>query len=283
MNYLIIASICFALTFGLIKSQLASLPSDAVIEIRLFFAALAFLPFLAKTNGKFFDKMRLKAALIGTVQFGIMYSCTLRAFKYLQGNEVALLSTSTPMLVMICATILGEKFNWKYLFCVLLSILGAIIVIYKNVSFDFLLKGVLLMEMANFCFALGQVLWRKYIGGEESKLMSTTYLAASLFLLPFAIFNKSFSGITITTNQWLSLLYIGVITTGIGFWLWNKGAKLVSSTTLAVMNNLKIPLGVLFAILIFSEKINIANFIVGSTLILSATVISNKKFKAPNK
>lgn len=279
MNYLIIASICFALTFGLIKSQLASLPSDAVIELRLLFAALAFLPFLSKTNGKFFDKMRLKAALIGIVQFGIMYSCTLRAFKYLQGNEVALLSTSTPMLVMICATLLGEKFNWKYLFCVLLSILGAIIVIYKNVSFDFLLKGVLLMETANFCFALGQVLWRKYVGGEEAKLMSTTYLAAALFVLPFAIYHKSFVALTLTANQWLSILYIGVITTGIGFWLWNRGAKLVSSTTLAVMNNLKIPLGVLFAILIFGEKINILNFIIGSTLILSATIISQVRNK----
>lgn len=276
MNYLIIASICFSLAFGLIKNQLASLPSDAVIEIRLLLATLAFLPFMGIWKGEFEWKTRLKAALIGIIQFGIMYSCTIRAFKYLQGNEIALLSTSTPMLVMICATILGEKFHWKYLVYILLAITGAIIIIHKNVSFDFMIKGILLMETANFCFALGQTLWRKYIGVEDAKLMSTTYFAAALFVLPVAIINKSFSALTITPTQWFSLAYIGILTTGVGFWLWNKGAKLVSATTLAVMNNLKIPLGVFFALVIFQEKINVPNFIIGSIFIITAIILSKK-------
>lgn len=273
MIYLTIASICFSLAFGLIKNQLASLPSDAVIELRLLFATIAFLPFLYKAH---WDRTRLKAALIGIIQFGIMYSCTLRAFKYLQGNEIALLSTSTPIFVLICATFLGEKFNWKYLICILLSILGAIIVLWKNTPLDFMLKGILLMESANFCFALGQTLWRKHIGTSDSKLMSTTYLSAAIFVLPMAFINKSFIDLTITPMQWFSLAYIGFFTTGIGFWLWNKGAKLVSATTLAVMNNLKIPLGIFFAIVLFGEKVSILNFCIGSSLILASMVLSHK-------
>lgn len=272
MNYLVIATICFSLSFGLIKSQLADLPSDLVSEMRLLFAAIIFLPFWGKCEGK----IRLKASLIGIIQFGLMYIFFIRAFKYLQGSEIALLTTSTPILVAICSAFFGQRFKWTYLACIILSVIGAAIVIWNNVSFNFLLIGIILMELSNFCFALGQVLWKQYIGENDIKLMMPAYLSAALFVLPFAIINTDFATISITQRQWLSILYLGIIPTGIGFWLWNKGSKQVSSTTLAIMNNLKIPLGVLFALVVFGETITLPSFIIGSALILIAIILSRK-------
>ena len=349
MNYLIIATVCFSLSFGLIKNQLAGLPSDMVVELRLLLAALFFLPFFKKSAGnselsKFPPPLRgrvrvgglqrdkkdvfkvphnqsnvvglenptyiphqrlaltairykkhLVAAFIGVIQFGLMYVFFLRAFKYLQGNEIVLLTTSTPILVAICSAFFGQRFKWIYLMCIILSVVGAIIVIWDNVSFNFLLKGILLMELSNLCFALGQVLWREYIGGSDitntphpnppprggreqhdSQLMSSAYFAAAVFVLPLAIINTNFATFSLTTTQWLSILYLGVVPTGIGFWLWNKGATLVSSTTLAIMNNLKIPMGILFALVIFHERINLANFALGSIFILAGIILSKK-------
>lgn len=271
MNYLIIASICFSFSFGLIKNQLAGLPSDMVVELRLLLAALVFLPFFKKLE----LKNHLTVAIIGVIQFGLMYEFFIRAFKYLQGNEIVLLTTSTPILVAICAAFFGQRFRWSYLVCIIFSIIGAIIIIWDNVSFNFLLKGVLLMELSNFCFALGQVLWRQYIGENDVKLMSSAYFTAALFVLPFALINTDFAVFSLTVKQGLSILYLGIIPTGIGFWLWNKGSKLVTSTTLAVMNNFKIPLGVLFALVIFHEKINFSHFILGSIFILISVVFSH--------
>ncbi len=271
MNYLIIATVCFSLSFGLIKSQLAGVPSDMVVELRLLLAALIFLPFFKKSEGK----KTLIAALIGIIQFGMMYIFFLRAFKYLQGNEIVLLTTSTPILVAICSSFFGRRFKWSYLICIIFSIIGAIIVIWDNVSFNFLLKGVLLMELSNFCFALGQVLWREYIGENDSQLMTSAYFAAAVFVLPLAVINTDFATFSLSATQWLSILYLGIIPTGIGFWLWNKGAKLVNSTTLAIMNNLKIPMGILFALVIFHERINLANFTIGSIFILTGITLSH--------
>jgi len=271
MNYLIIATVCFSLSFGLIKSQLAGVPSDMVVELRLLLAALIFLPFFKKSEGK----KNLIAALIGIIQFGLMYIFFLRAFKYLQGNEIVLLTTSTPILVAICSSFFGRRFKWSYLICIIFSIIGAIIVIWDNVSFNFLLKGVLLMELSNFCFALGQVLWREYIGENDSQLMAAAYLSAAVFVFPLAVINTDFATFSLSATQWLSILYLGIIPTGIGFWLWNKGAKLVNSTTLAIMNNLKIPMGILFALGIFHERINLANFVIGSIFILTGITLSH--------
>lgn len=277
MNYLIIATVCFSLSFGLIKNQLAGLPSDMVVELRLLLAALIFLPFFRKSSGK----KHLTAAFIGIIQFGLMYIFFLRAFKYLQGNEIVLLTTSTPILVAICSTFFGRRFKWSYLMCIIFSVIGAIIVIWDNVSFNFLLKGILLMELSNLCFALGQVLWREYIGGNDSQLMASAYLSAAVFVLPLAVINTNFTTFSLSATQWLSILYLGIIPTGIGFWLWNKGSKLVNSTTLAIMNNLKIPMGILFALVIFHERINVTNFGIGSVFILAGIILSHLAYERP--
>lgn len=56
MLYLIFATICFSLSFGLIKSQLCTLPADFVVLLRLFLAFLIFLPFIKKNDFKILSK-----------------------------------------------------------------------------------------------------------------------------------------------------------------------------------------------------------------------------------
>lgn len=269
MLYLIIATICFSLSFGLIKSQLAVLPSDFVVLTRLALATLIFLPFARKIN----FKKHLLAILIGAIQFGIMYLCFIKAFKYLQGNEIALLTTTTPIFVALWSILFGERFRIIYIICILLSVIGAGIIVWQNISFDMIVKGVLLMEATNCSFALGQVLWKKYVGSVKADLMASAYLGATLLVLPFAISSVNFMAIKLSLPQMFSLLYLALIPTAIGFWLWNRGSILVKYSTLAVMNNLKIPLGVLFSIFIFHEQINIINFSIGAGIILFAILI----------
>ena len=269
MIYLIIATVLFSLSFGLIKEQLSSLPSEFVVFSRLLIATLIFFPFCKNLN----IKKHLKAILIGAIQFGIMYLCFIKAFKYLQGNEIAILTTTTPIFVGIWSAILGEKFRPIYIFCIFLSVIGAVVILWQNISFDMLVKGILLMECSNCAFALGQVLWKKYIGKTETNLMASAYLGAVLLVIPFAVSNVNFSSLKLSIAQILSILYLAILPTGIGFWMWNKGSASVKYSTLAVMNNLKIPLGVLFSIFIFNEKINIINFSIGSTIIIVAILV----------
>lgn len=276
MLYLLIATICFSLSFGLIKSQLAMLPSSFVIALRLLFAILVFLPFFKRVD----FKTHLKAFFIGIVQFGVMYVAFLNAFKYLQGNEVALLTTTTPIFVAFWAMLFGDKFKMIYILCILMSVIGAGIVVWQNLEFLQIVKGVLLMETSNCTFALGQVLWKKFIPDEikSENLMASAYLGAFALVAPFVIFNNEIST-NLTSLQLFSIIYLGVIPTGVGFFLWNRGSKLVKSSTLAIMNNLKIPFGVLFSIILFQEKIDVLNFLIGSFIIFLAIIIMNKNMK----
>ncbi len=280
MFNLIFATICFSLSFGLIKTQLTSLPSEFVVFSRLLLASILFLPFFRISN----EKKHILAGLIGVVQFGLMYLCFISAFKYLQGNEVALLTTTTPIFVAIWSTLFGARFKFIYVVCILLSVIGAGIIVWQNLAFDEICKGIILMETSNCSFALGQVLWKKFINDTSAKYMSSAYVGASLFVLPIVFMSNSFDIIsTITLSQLLSIFYLALVPTGIGFWLWNKGSISVKYSTLAIMNNLKIPFAVLFSILLFQEKINLANFIIGTSIIIIATIVLNYAIKHDNK
>ena len=49
--------------------------------------------------------------------------------------------------------------------------------------------------------------------------------------------------------QWWTVVYLGLVPSGLAFFLWNVGATRVGVGALAVMNNLKVPLAVAVALL----------------------------------
>ena len=153
---------------------------------------------------------------------------------------------------------------------VAIAIFGGFFVVFRENSLNFAILGIVFMELSNLSFALGQILWKKQIDSSSSALMFPAYFGACLLALFSSFLFSKTEIIKITNIQWFSILYLAIIPTGIGFWLWNIGAKKVSETTLSVMNNLKIPIGAIFAILFFKESVKFENFTIGLLLILIA-------------
>lgn len=268
MAYLLAATLCMALSFGLIGNVLAGLPPGQVTFCRLLAAALVFLPLLRKGLGR---RMHMRAALAGVVQFGAMYLLFIHAFRYLQGSEAALLTAATPVYVALAACIFGERFRAGLLPCLLLAVAGAALAAWQRLPWMHILAGVLLMEGANLCFALGQVLWKHW--RLDDRCMPTAYAAAALAVLPTCLAVEPASP---TAAQWLALLYLGTVPTGLGFWLWNRGAGRVGYPVLAVMNNAKIPAAILFSIIIFGERVSPLPFAIGCALVLISILLAQR-------
>ena len=66
------------------------------------------------------------------------------------------------------------------------------------------------------------------------------------------------------------IIYLGLLPTAAGFYLWNKGAARTDTGILAVSNNLKIPLAVLVSWLVFSESADYARVLLGLAIITAA-------------
>ena len=274
MTNLIFATIIFSISFGLIKANLSTLDPNIVVFLRLFFASLVFLPFFILNKEKISKNDFIKASLIGIIQFGLMYLFYIRAYHYLKGSEIALLTTSTPIFVTIVSSIYSKKIDLFQTFLTILAIAGGLFVVFKENTFHFAIVGVIFMELSNLTFALGQILWKKHVNLNSAKMMFPAYSGACLIALVPCLLFSDIKSIALRPWQLTSILYLGLIPTGLGFYLWNSGAKKANDTTLAVMNNLKIPVGALFAIIFFGEKINLKSFSIGFLIILTAIIAS---------
>ena len=271
MLHLVVVSLVWAFSFGLIKRYLGGVDSSFVTAARLGLALLVFLPFL-RLRGV---NSRTLAALagIGAVQFGLMYLAYIESFRYLRAYEAALFTITTPIFVTLLADALDRKLRVRALFAALLAVIGTAFVTVKSTDLEITLRGLALVSLSNAAFAMGQV-WYRRLRAQQTTLRDRDVFAVlygGAFLVALAAMLIQGAPVTPTAAQLWTLLYLGVLASGMGFFLWNVGATRVSAGTLAVMNNLKIPLAVVVALLIFGEQANLVA-LVASLLVLGAAV-----------
>ncbi|MCR9161712.1 MAG: EamA family transporter [Nannocystaceae bacterium] len=276
---LLAASLLWSLSFGLIKTQLGGVHPAFVGFARLAMTLPVFVPFLRPRLLPSSERLRL--VLIGGVQYGLAYSTYLYAYRYLDGHHVALLTIFTPLYVVLFDAAAARRAPWVPLCFAALAVLGAAVIQYRGASWQGVLAGALLMQVANACFAWGQLAYRSFrrrhpdvldhnvfgllfIGGTAVAAVSTTLLGG-------------WSAATeLGTDQLVVLAYLGVIASGLGFFLWNRGAVHTPPATLAVMNNLKIPFAVAASVLVFSERTDPARLLGGGGLMIAAAVLAQR-------
>lgn len=159
MIELLVVSVIWAFSFGIIKNSLVGVNPILISLVRLGIALMVFLPFLRLRGLP--GKLVLRLSLIGAVQYGFMYLTYTSAFAYLKSYEVALFTIFTPLYVTLLHNAFQKKFNARFLAAALLSILGTAVVQGLGLLSSTSLTGFLLVQASNLCFAFGQVYYRK--------------------------------------------------------------------------------------------------------------------------
>ena len=272
MIYLVVVSFVWAFSFGLIGNRLAGLPPAWLGWIRLALSALVFLPFVRRVPWK--TGLGLFAA--GAVQFGLMYFAYLTSFRYLKSHEVALFTVMTPILVALLSDLGSRRFRPFNFVAASLAVGGAAVVKWAELESAAPVVGFLLVQASNLCFAAGQLAYRALMARldkplPDHRVFFWMHLGGCAVLTPMALpFVLADAPPAPTPGQWAVLVYLGVVASGICFFLWNRGARFVSAGQLAVMNTLKIPLGVAVSLFVFREPANLWTLLVGALLIGAA-------------
>ncbi len=270
MLSLTIVSLLWAVSFGLIKHQLAGIDVGFVSLIRLSFSTALFLPFLRMRGIRVADLLRFMT--LGAVQYGFMYLAYIESFRYLAAYQVALLTIFTPLCVTLTNDILQRRWHGRHWLSAGLAVAGAAVIIYRETGTPTLI-GVFLVQISNLCFAVGQVFYVRLMthhpDQSDRSVFSLLYAGGTLISALFWL-GHGMPLPEINTAQWITLTYLGIIASGVAFFLWNVGARRVSSGILAVMNNLKIPLGVLAALLFFGESTRLDRLLIGGFIFVLA-------------
>lgn len=255
MPYLLLVSLIWAFSFGLTKGKLAGLDTSFISAARLALALLVFLPFF-RFRGL---NARLVAALvaIGAVQFGVMYLALNASYRYLQAYEVVLFTIATPILVTLFADALDRTLRPRALLAAALAVAGGAVITLRSSTLQPTLVGLALVQLSNAAFAVGQVAYqrlrRTHTALRDRDIFALLYVGATAVAAVALLVRPGSVPTTLTSTHILTLLYLGVLASGICFFLWNVGATRVTSGTLAVMNNAKAPLGVAVSLLFFGE------------------------------
>jgi drug/metabolite transporter (DMT)-like permease len=296
MIWLCIASLLWAFSFGLIKHHLAGLDPWWVAVVRLALAAVVFLPWTVVAAPPE-TRLRWRALVLGMLQFGAMYTFFLAAFGSLAAWQVALWTVLTPIYVALLASWRARRTGLRPLAAAVLAVLGALLAegrLPQGSSLD----GVLLVQASNLCFAAGQLGYGPLLarvrerspaasGGSrrhELGLLGWMYLGATVLVV--AGLAASGGRLVPPATQLAGgalpvLIYLGLVPTAVGFWVWNKGAARTAAGPLAVANNLKVPLGVIVAWSVFGEAAPYLRAAAGLAVIAAALALARPRRGVP--
>ena len=139
-----------------------------------------------------------------------------------------------------------------------------------------------MIQVSNLSFAFGQVYYKRIMfklrNVLDKDIFGLLYMGAVGVTFIFALFTTEIKEISFSAGQLLTLIYLGAIASGLGFFLWNIGVRKSNIGTLAIFNNLKIPLGILVSVLFFEESVKFMNLILGGLIVIIALVINEYYF-----
>jgi len=262
-------TLIWAFSFSFIGEFLAGrVDSYFAVLVRVSLASLVFLPF-TKFRG-IATELKLKIMLIGSVQIGFMYLFFYQSFLFLSVPEVILFTIFTPIYVTLFYDALKAQFKPLYLVSAGVAVLGAYIIRYHDVTANFI-TGFLMVQGANICFAIGQSAYKKVMESNQyvaqRDVFGYFHLGALIVsVVAFGLFANT-DKLSPSLTQWGVLVWLGVVASGLGYFLWNKGACEVDAGVLAIMNNALVPAGLVMNLLIWGTPTNYVLLTLGSAVI----------------
>ena len=273
MPYLLLVTVLWAFSFSLIGQYLAGqVDSDFAVLVRVAIAAAVFIPF-TRWRGL---PWRLLGGLwvAGALQFGVTYLCLYRSFNVLTVPEVLLFTVLTPIYVTLLDDSLAKRFNPWSLFAALIAVGGGVIIRFKHIEGDYLI-GFLLLQLANLTFAAGQVLCRQLLARYPTeqplhRFFGHFFLGALLLAIPSFLLFGDAGKLPQSAVQWGVLVWMGLFATALGMFWWVKGSTLVDAGTLAIMNELHVPAGLLVNLLIWNRDADLPKLALGGAVIIAS-------------
>jgi len=227
--------------------------------------------------------------LLGLTGIALMFILENFAIKFTSTSEAAIIMNSDPILIAILAYFfIGEKFNKYKVLGILLGFVGVLIVIFNKTDFASLIKtqsflGNMLALASSFAWAIYTIMIKKRVDKYGPTIVTTIASIFGAIFLLIAMF--LFEGLpnfgSYTMNSWLLVLYLGVIVSGLSFFLWNYALKHFEASKVGMYWFLVPVIAVIIGISLFKEELT-AQMIIGTLLIFTGIYLTEKKATGAN-
>lgn len=220
MGLAVLVALIWGMGFVVAKGGMAHFPPILLMALRFAVTALALAWFLGPVGGNL-----PRLVLISVVGAAIQYALTFTGVKGLgAGLSALVVQLEVPFLVLLGALLLGERPGAVKWIGIMIAFVGVALIAAREQFTGSLLPVVLVMGGA-FFWALGQVLVRGLKGMTGLSVTAWTAVLATpqLFLLS-ALFETGQIEVIKTADlaAWSAALYLGLVMTTLGYFLWNS-------------------------------------------------------------
>lgn len=245
-----------------------------VIGLGVLLLILRRMPGLERPRGR--DMARVLG--VGLVGFGVSVGLQFVGTDKSTAVNGSLITSASPAFILLfAALILRERLTLRRIVSVLLASIGVIVIIDLNQA-DFgsdTFAGDIALVGAAVSWGLYSVLVRVVCQRWDTLVVTVYAFAGGLLLVvPAALVELGQRPIgDIDINTFLGVLYLGVVSTAVAMWLWNRAFALVSASVASLFFFAQPLVGALLGVLLLGQTLT-PNIILGGLLIALGVVLS---------
>ena len=280
---LILLSVIWGMAFVAIKQADSVLSPVNLTLLRWFVASILFLgllPIIGRSKSKL-ERRDIPRLLIVAFANVVGYHIALNyAETTISAGLSGLLITFGPVFIVVLSVLLlKEKAGWKIILALVLAVLGALVLSINSVTLGDLASayGPVEVVLSALCYALLAVLGKPLVHKYGSA--PTTIWAALLgtaMLLPLLSWSFVVQVETLPLDGWLSVLYLSVLSTVLGYMLFYTLARRAAVSKLSIQLYLAPIVAVIGGILVLGESVT-AYTITGGAMMLAAVALATRK------
>ncbi|MFJ8260329.1 DMT family transporter [Rummeliibacillus sp. NPDC094406] len=184
-----------------------------------------------------------------------------------------------PVFVMLLSPfVLKEQLSIKKIVCIIIAIMGLVLIVGEGVSAS-KTKDILGLSYgliaATFYAAL--LLLNKYIKDMGKLELTIIQLGiTALLLMPYVFLTEGFGMFEVSSSSIPFILILGIVNTGIGFWLFFSGMEKLKGQSIAMLSYVDPFVAILISAIILQEEMTLVQML-GGALLLASTFVSEIK------
>jgi len=257
---LVLLSFIWASAFFNIKIATYSYGPVTIAFLRIFFGAIpvVLLCYFKKIKIEAFSKDWYWFAIIGLVNLAIPFFLIAFGVQKVQSNLAAILMATTPLSATLLAHFFtkSEKINLIKTFGILVGFSGIVFLFSDNIlinEYNFI--SAILILCGSTCYVVGGLLTLKIGDKKNENVTASILIWGSILLLPISLALEQPWNLTPRLDSTLSLIYLGVFSTGIA-WLLRFHILVHNGLVFQAQVAYLIPIfGVILGFLILNEEI----------------------------
>ncbi|HEX9900765.1 MAG TPA: EamA family transporter [Candidatus Methylomirabilis sp.] len=265
------------------KYVLDYIPPMTLLAVRLVIGGGALLLVMAASRTPRVGVRDLpRMALLGLVGFGISLAAQFIGTRLSSASHGAVITSVTPAFILVfAATLLKERITWAKIAAVGIATAGVLLVVEQPEGFRLEARafwGDLLLLVAGITWALYTVLGR-LAANRYPPVTVTTYATLTGILWVLPAIPVELRGITwqpLPAAVWWGTLYLGVVSTAVAFYLWNKGFTLMDAATGSLFFFAQPVVGAALGWLLLGERLS-ARFLLGTAVIIAGGVLATRQ------